>query len=282
MKGWQRWRQWQQCLGLALSVCACVLMIGADSARAQQSEENGNGLSWLVGIGPSFRPDYEGSEDYEPLIAGMAQLNWDDGKYVHLRSAEGSGAAPRMEANLVPDSPVIFGPLIQYRLKRGDVDNSQVDNLSSVGGALEMGVFLGIKEGDWTIRSSTATDVSSRHHGTLVSLALKWSRAFTEHLSLGAELQSTWASNAYMGSYFSVGLVNSIRSDLDEYDADAGFKDVGGSLFAMWGMEDWEHLRIAGKFSYFRLIGDAEDSPVVDDAGSPDQLFGGLMLVWAQ
>ena len=85
-----------------------------------------------------------------------------------------------------------------------------------------------------------------------------------------------------MGTYFSIGTQDAFRSGLKVYDADDGFKDVGLGLFAMWGMPDWEHFRIAGKMSYFRLIEDAEDSPVVDDAGSANQLFGGLMLVWVQ
>jgi outer membrane protein len=260
---------------------AGIVLLGTGTAQAQPASKE-PGIRWMVGVGPSIRPDYEGSEDYEPLVAGLAQLNWADGKYVHLRSAEGSGAAPRMEANLVPDGPVIFGPLVQYRLKRGDVESSRVSGLKTVDGAVELGGFLGFTDGDWTVRSSVATDVSDEHNGTLVSLALNWAHAFSKQVSLGVDVQSTWASGAYMGSYFSIGTQNAARSGLKTYDADQGFKDVGFGVFAMWGMPDWEHFRIAGKMSYFRLLDDAEDSPVVDGAGSANQLFGGLMLVWAQ
>ena len=31
---------------------------------------------------------------------------------------------------------------------------------------------------------------------------------------------------------------------------------------------------------YTRLVGDAEDSPVTDDAGDPNQFFGGILVVY--
>ena len=31
-------------------------------------------------------------------------------------------------------------------------------------------------------------------------------------------------------------------------------------------------------FAYDRLLGDAEDSPIVDDRGSPNQVFGGVLI----
>jgi outer membrane scaffolding protein for murein synthesis (MipA/OmpV family) len=35
-----------------------------------------------------------------------------------------------------------------------------------------------------------------------------------------------------------------------------------------------------GIASYKRLVGDAEDSPVVDDAGDPNQFTAGILVVY--
>lgn len=257
-----------------------LLVFGAaatDTASAASDD-----IHWLLGIGPTIRPDYEGSEDYEPYFGGTAKLWWNDGRYVHLRGVEGSAGAARMEANLVPDSMFVFGPVAQYRLKRGDVDNDAVSDLKTVDAAFELGGFIGLREGDWTLRSTFSTDVSGEHDGSLIELALAYMHEVNETFQMGAGVASTWASNGYMGQYFSIGTQNSARSGLATYDADAGFKDVGGNVSFMWGMPGWRHVRVAGKFAYYRMIGDAEDSPVVDDVGSKNQLFGGLMLVWVQ
>ena len=35
-----------------------------------------------------------------------------------------------------------------------------------------------------------------------------------------------------------------------------------------------------GLVSWFHMLGDAEDSPVVDDEGDASQLFGGIAIGW--
>jgi outer membrane protein len=83
-----------------------------------------------------------------------------------------------------------------------------------------------------------------------------------------------------MGSYFTVDTADAPSSGLDAYDADNGIKDVGGTLSLNWRIPGTEHWGLGGVFSYFRMVGDAGDSPVVDDAGNPDQLFGGVMVTF--
>jgi len=85
--------------------------------------------------------------------------------------------------------------------------------------------------------------------------------------------------NEGLQCYFSIDAGDSAASGLDEFDADSGFKDVGVSLRLAWGEgSGWGVTSIA---SYTRLLDDAEDSPVVDDAGDENQLFGGVALTYA-
>ena len=79
-----------------------------------------------------------------------------------------------------------------------------------------------------------------------------------------------------MSSYFSIDAGDAARSGLDQFSADEGFKDVsfGGSLSYRF-LERWS-ASVTGL--YTRLIDDAEESPVVDDVGDENQLFGGFLI----
>jgi outer membrane scaffolding protein for murein synthesis (MipA/OmpV family) len=66
------------------------------------------------------------------------------------------------------------------------------------------------------------------------------------------------------------------RSGLDPYNADEGFKDVSfGASLTYRFLGNWSATATG---LYTRLIGDAEDSPVVDDRGDENQLFAGALV----
>ncbi|HSA82816.1 MAG TPA: MipA/OmpV family protein, partial [Geminicoccaceae bacterium] len=79
----------------------------------------------------------------------------------------------------------------------------------------------------------------------------------------------------YMSSYFGIDAADAARSGLDQFNADEGFKDVsvGGALTYRY-----DRLSVSLLANYARLIGDAADSPVVDDAGDENQFFGGALV----
>ena len=81
-----------------------------------------------------------------------------------------------------------------------------------------------------------------------------------------------------MDTYFGIDAGGAAASGLDEFDADEGFKDVGLALSIELG--DGQGLGLTGILSYKRLLGDAEDSPVVADVGDENQIFGGVALTY--
>jgi outer membrane protein len=42
----------------------------------------------------------------------------------------------------------------------------------------------------------------------------------------------------------------------------------------------WEHWSLMGAVAYKRLLGDAADSPVVDDEGNANQFVGGMLVIY--
>jgi MltA-interacting protein MipA len=63
------------------------------------------------------------------------------------------------------------------------------------------------------------------------------------------------------------------------YDEDAGFRDVRLTLGLLVPVT--EHWLVGAGVMFMRLIDNAADSPIVDDAGSPNQIRGGLGVAYA-
>lgn len=258
--------------GKFLLLLVAVVLPSAPGATAAAE------MDWSLSAGVGTRPDYEGGDDYEAVPIGAIRATWNEGVFLDFSGTHGSGGAPRLRVNVVADRFLQFGPLLQYRLPRGDVEEARVDALPNVDGALELGGFFGFEEQGWQGQIAVAQDVTDSHGGCTVELSAGYSREVVDGLRMGLVLASTYASDGYMGTYFTVDTADAPSSGLPAYDADDGIKDVGGTLSLTWRIPGSTHWGVGGVFSYFRMVGDAANSPVVDDAGSPDQLFGGLFV----
>ena len=96
-------------------------------------------------------------------------------------------------------------------------------------------------------------------------------------VSLGAAV--CYANSNYMKTFFSVTSHDARRSDLDTYHADGGIKDFRITPGLVVHLSP--HWHVAAGLQYRRLVGDAEDSPVVDDRGSEDQWIGGIGVAYS-
>lgn len=259
-------------LGLVIFSSSSAVVFSSRSALADD-------VTWRAAAGVGTRPDYEGGDDYEAVPIGALRATWKHA-FIDLAGAHGSGGAPRLRVNLVADAFLQFGPVLQYRLGRGSVHDDRVDALPNIDPALEIGGFMGFEESGWNGAVTFANDVTGEHDGYTVELVTGYTAEVARGLTLGAGIASTYASDGYTGTFFTVDTADAGAAGLPAYDADGGFRDVGGEIRGEWMFPGAEHFGLAAVFSYFRMLGDAADSPIVDDAGSPDQLFAGLMLVY--
>ena len=128
------------------------------------------------------------------------------------------------------------------------------------------------KSGPFRAVMSVRQDVADGHDGALVQLSAGSVVPFEKPWFL-VMASATWASDNYMESYFDVDAEQSAASGYRQFDADAGLKDVGLSLasrFPLFG--NFSGLAI---LRFKRLLGDAADSPIVDDRGDVNQVFVG-------
>lgn len=257
---------------------ACLTGAGLGAgARAQEAFKQTPKLAF--GLGVAFKPDYEGSDEYEVLP--LPSFEWRTEKFGLKTSGLG------LEADFLPSPLFAAGPLVRYRGGRdSDVEDAAVSAVGDVDDAIEVGGYVaatapvrlfGMDDpAAVTARLAFGQDIADGHGGFVIDAAIGLFRPLTDKLSGALSLATSLASDDYMERFFGVSAGGAARSGLAPFAADGGFKDVGVTAVLSYDVTD--HWSVGVIANYTRLVGDAGDSPVTDDAGSPDQFFGGLTI----
>lgn len=234
------------------------------AAEAVKEEKN------VVGLGAAAVPDYEGSSDYEAAPFLQLRFNFENDMYFSLL-----GNTARF--NLIPSKTFHLGPLVRYRMERSDVDNERVDAMEDVDAAFEVGGFVSFDVANFILLVSAAQDVADAHDGWVGQGGIGYRFSFQETTFLTLFATTTYASDDYMDTYFGITPADAIRSGLPVYEADdADWKDVGGGLLLQHNFS--RNWGILGVGKYTKLLGDAADSPIVDEEGDEDQGLVGLLV----
>lgn len=235
-----------------------------------------NAVEYTVGLGAGVAPDYEGSDDYEavPLWNLVAKDLYHPDTYVRI-------FGPRLRSNFLADNNFRLGVAGQYVKKRSDVENDRVDDLRSTDDGVMLGALIGYDfklpgkqvlgiefEPRWDVKDNIGGLFTGRVTYTTPLAGGSW--------IFNVSAETTYASGDYMSEFYSINAADSARSGLNTYDADADFKDV--ALGATLTYKFTNHWNVTGLATYTRLVGDAADSPVVDDVGDENQFFGGLTI----
>ncbi len=224
-----------------------------------------------LGLGAGIAPEYEGSEHSKFYPLPYLSLNFENHMSVDL-------IANTLKANLLPSRTFKLGPIGQYIRERDNVDNNTVDKLEKVDASFMLGGFFGVDVEHFTASIEAMKDVADGNDGSIVRLRAGYRIPFNRTWILSINGYATWADDNYMSAYFGVNRTNSQRSGLKEYNADSGIKDVGITVPLRYNAtEHWSILGVAG---YKRLLGDAADSPIVEDEGNENQLYGGAFVIY--
>ncbi len=223
-----------------------------------------------LGLGVGWMPDYEGSDDYEAVPIPYAKVTWGEGGYLLLNGTS-------LRVNLINET-FQFGPILQYRRERGNVDDDRVERMDKIDGATEAGAFLAYKFDSLLLGIDAVTDISNEHDGYLITLRGAYTFDFCDGSNIVPFISTTYADDDYMETYFQVDPGNVGSSGLSYYEAEACFKDVSLGLNSdMVFSNNW---LVQGTAVYTKLLDDAKDSPLVDDVGDDNQFFVGLVLVY--
>ena len=231
--------------------------------------------NWTIGVGAGIAPDYEGSEDYEPVpLWNLKASNlYHEDTYFQILGT-------KLNSNFLAHDNFRLGISGQYFFERDDVEDNAVDNLPNTDDGIMLGVMGGY-DFDLSQGGVVGVELDARYDvggdiGGLFTGRLKYSTSTLSRWVFSASVETTYATDDYMDDRFGVTAVGAAASGLSTYDPDAGFKDVAiGTSLTFKLSQRWS---VTGIAKYAHLIGDADDSSPVTNQGSESQFLGGLMV----
>lgn len=224
-----------------------------------------------LGVGPVYRPDYFGSDDYE--------FNADPQVYVKFKNfvfLDDDGA----DFALFGFSRFRFGPSIRIRGRRDQDENIALLGLGDVGTTFEFGGFAATTFLDrFAFRAKVRHGLKTGHRGTIVDGYLTALLFRAGGVSLSTSAQASWIGNRYADAYFSVTPEQSLRSQgqLTPYDADAGFRNIGASVNGYINMGDRWSLNPYASWDY--IFNDYAETPIIRDFGDRNQFRFGFHIM---
>lgn len=254
----------------AVSAVAALSAFLAFPVAAQQGGGPGaDQREWSVTLGAlgALVPEYEGAEEYEVVPYPLVDVVWRDRLF--LSSRRGAGAYLWNEGGFK------LGASIGYTFGRDDDDGKLLEGLGDIDGGATANLFASYEIQGFDLSSRFTHQFSGDDTGYIVDLGVGYAFRFPRGVIVKPSLSTEYASGDYMEAYFGISPSQAARSGHSVYDADAGFKSVGPELLVVYPLDaNWS---LQGTASYKRLLGDAEDSPITEDA---DQFSLGLGVAY--
>lgn len=264
-------------LPLAIFAGATLATLAAAPALAQSPFErveqgwyffgSGSGPAEVrLGLGAAYGPDYVGSDDYEfsalPIVTASNVFGFNFAPFALSYNLAQYNSAGGVWS-------VSFGPRVAADFGRDQDANAALAGLGDVDPAIMPGGFVNWRLGPVMASATVGQDVADGHDGLVADFNVSTRVPINHQIVVIPGVSASWADEDYMQSYFGVNATQAGNSGYAIYDADGGFKSVGASVTAVYAInEDWA---ANARFGYERLLGDAADSPIVDQQGSANQ-----------
>jgi outer membrane protein len=282
---------------LAIPLLAGALLLGAAPAAAQEvppptqptppPPETG-GDSFTIGVGVGIVPSYEGSDNYQIIPGGVVRGKV-SGFNFFTRGLQ-------FYVDLIPEAngeslDFSAGPVVGLRLNRtSSIKDAQVRALGKLDEAYEVGGFVGIgKTGvitsaydNLSFRVAYLKDVGSAHESHVITPSIEYGTPLSRQAYVGLGVSADFVGDGYASYYYDVSPAGAAASGLSPFQADGGFKSYSLSLFGSHALTGdlIKGLSVFAVGSYTRLQNDFRRSPIVSEAGSPNQWFGVIGLAY--
>lgn len=221
-----------------------------------------------VGAGAEVRPEYPGADSME--IAPHPEFSVARGD-----NPFGLGAPDdSFDIELISTGGFSGGPAAALSQPRADSDvGSPVGDVSRT---IEVGGFVQYFVGESFRLRAEVRQALGGHDGLVGHVGADYVARDADRWTFSIGPRVRFADSDYMESYFGVRPEVSILTLLPVYDPDGGVKSLGaasGFTYSLGGP-----FGLFGFARYDRLVGDAKDSPIVRQFGSPNQFSAGLGL----
>ena len=264
---------------ILLATCGAVPVLAADATSPTYSETVFSEGRWGVSVGgfAGFAPAYEGSDEFRfvgyPLILPKY---YGDNYDPNVRSRVDFRSIDDVRFSLLRLGGLDVGPLAGYSFGRDEDLANRLTGMGDVDGGITVGGFASYTFEPFFVDIAYNTQVTGdTDTGYTLRFGAGIETNLSERMVASAYVGSTYASADYMDAYFSVTPAQSAASGLAVYDASSGIKNVGLDLGLDYRMTD--RVTLKSKAGYYRLLGDAADSPVT---ASRNQFSGGLGVTY--
>lgn len=272
--------------GLAAVAVTALLSSAAVAQPAEARDDDGWRDTLTIGVGAAIAPSYDGSDNYVIIPSGVVRGQVSGFNFF--------ARGPQIFVDVIRDKgdvDIELGPVAGLRLDRTNrIRDDRVRALGEIDTAVELGGFAGLgKTGVFTsdfdsisVRVAYVRDVADAHDSYVISPAIEYVTPLSKTLLVGASVSADIVGDGYASTYFDIDPAGSAASGLAPFDADGGLRAVSFGLLG--GVSLSGDLRrgwsLFGIGVYSRLQGDFARSPIVSEAGSADQVFGGLGLAY--
>lgn len=254
---------------LAAALIACAALGAAGATHAQTAPKDSDQQFRLtIGGGAIYAPTYLGSDHYDADPLPLFDLRYADRAFLSTRDGAGLNL-------LESGSNWRAGPVIKYRMARDQDDDAALRGMGDVDAAGEAGGYVHYDLRPFTIGTELRQGFGG-HDAVIGDAFINWSTKLSDSLMLTVGPKVTMASRDFTQTYFGITPGQSARSGYRAYNPDGAYYSYGLGASLRYQINDT--LSLGGFAGVDRIAGDAADSPLVDQAGSPTQARLGLTL----
>lgn len=227
----------------ALALAATALL-AATPLHAQGMAD----LSLDIGAGVERGPKYPGAD--EGKTTGWVILR-------NGAEADGQGFS--------------ISPSFGFKGKRDSGDGDVLEGLDEIDRTVELGLRLGYGIGPVGAYATMRRGFGG-HEGVTGAVGARYRTELSPELTLWSGVEAVYGNARFNDTYFGVSEAESEASGLPPTSIGSGFNEAALTFEARYALGDATSL--LGEVRYARLIGDAADSPVVQEEYQPSLRLG--------
>ncbi len=231
----------------------------------QVDEVSEKALLVRLGVIGGLAPEYRGSDQYELGYAPNIHIVWKDFLFIKGR---------KLGVQVFKGEHFYGGTFVRYTGGRSD-NNDGLEGLGDISRTFTTGAYLNYRFQGIRLKTEVRHDFFNEGHGTLL-IARLGSRIPWQDPLFSLSVETTWASQQYMNTFYGIDTFQSWRSGLSPYRAKSGMRDVSLSLSSAYKLD--KHWSLSGQLRYQYLLKAAADSPIVEDIGSRNKIIVGMGL----
>lgn len=269
---------------LYLFACIAVLVTAWSISPLWAEEEKSAPSMWqdweaTVGLGTSYEAVSPGVDDYSTEIFPYLDITYQDRYFLSVEKGLGAYLYKGQKSSDDVFGNLTVGAALGYDQGRDASDfeeNAKLSGLGDLDGSLEGKFFLqadiGFLEAGFDFGQALTSD---GHEGWYSSASLSFDKMIGKqfYFSVGQSLR--FSSENFQQAYYGVTQSQARATGLAQYQPDSGLESTSFEALGRYFLnENWS---VIAKGEYRHLLGDAADSPFVDQKS---QVEGMLLLAY--